>query len=285
MSRLVYLTLLVAIYSAASGLAFGDPPQEYRFTYRPLAVGDQVHETVRYTIDMKTIRSQAGEVIDVNDQMAVRDEQAVVVRLQAGPGETARVRLTYEQSQQTTQPRVGAVQASDRPVAGKTYIVARKGDELAIADEQGQAPPDEEREIVSRTLDNLGKPHPLGVFFNGRTMTVGQRVELPADYAAKLLSAWDPALASEPLEVILMGTERVDGQLCALLHTLPAAAGRRSPIDGKFLVELATCRPAVVELRGPVNSTERRGATGVEFDIRRKGKLQVAAHVVHTRAK
>ncbi len=84
--------------------------------------------------------------------------------------------------------------------------------------------------------------------------------------------------------MMLMGTERVDGQLCALLHTPPAAAGKRNPVDCKFVIELATCRPALVELRGPVNSSERHGTPGEEFDVRRKGKLHVAVHVAHAPA-
>jgi hypothetical protein len=284
MSRFTFAVVLAVLLCQARGLA-GAPPQQYRFTYRPLAVGDTAHETSRFTIDLKTVRSQDGQVIDVNDQVAVREERSLVVRLTPTSGQSAKVRLTYEQSQQTTQPRAGSVQSSERPVAGKTYLAARQGRDLLIADEQGQAPPDDEREIVSRTLENLGKPNPLGVFFNGRSMTVGERVQLPAEYAQKLLAAWDPALAKEPLEVILMGTERVDGELCALLHTPPGGAGgRRSPVDGKFLIELATCRPAVVELRGPVNTSERLGSPGEEFDVRRKGKLQVAVHVEHERA-
>ncbi|HVU90114.1 MAG TPA: hypothetical protein VHD36_22475 [Pirellulales bacterium] len=284
MSRLAYLATFV-VWLGPIEAGSGAPPQEYRFTYRPLAVGDAAHETLRFTIDLKTVRSQGGEVVDVNDQAAVREEQSLVVRLDPDPGQSAKVRLTYEQSQQSTQPRSGTVQSSDRPVAGKTYLAARQGEDLLIADERGLAPPDEEREIVARTLESLGKPNPLGVFFNGRSMRVGERVQLPADYTQKLLAAWDPAFSKEPLEVMLMGTERVDGQLCALLHTPPAAAGgRRNPVEGKFLIELATCRPAVVELRGPVNSSEQRGEPGQEFDVRRKGKLQVAVHVEHRRA-
>lgn len=285
MSRFSFLcTLAAAIFVSHTTAAQAAPPDEFRFTYRPLAVGDEAHETVRYAIDLKTVRSQDGQVIDFNEQTAVRDEQSLVLRLKPDAGQSAKVRLTYEQSQQTTQPRAGAEQSTDRPVAGKSYIGARQGEELLITDEQGVEPPEEEREIVARTLENLGRPNPLGVFFNGRSMKIGQRVQLPADYSEKLLKAWDPALAKEPLEVMLMGTERVDGQLCALLHTPPAASGKRNPVDCKFVIELATCRPALVELRGPVNSSEQHGAPGEEFDVRRKGKLQIAVHVAHTRA-
>jgi hypothetical protein len=86
-----------------------------------------------------------------------------------------------------------------------------------------------------------------------------------------------------------MGTEHVDGRECALLHTPPSGSAepavRRAPVDGKFLVELATCRVALVELRGPISSSERRGQPGGEFDVRRRGKLQVAVHIEHDRAK
>ena len=104
-----------------------------------------------------------------------------------------------------------------------------------------------------------------------------------------MLAGWDESLAKLPLDVMLVGTERVDGALCALLHTLPPDTGtpqaRRAPVDGKFLVEIDTCRVALVELRGPIATNEKRSAPGQEFDRRRKGKMQVAVHVEHHRAR
>jgi hypothetical protein len=283
--RSILVSVVVAAFCCLATIAEAAPEQECRFTYRPLAVGDQAHETHRFTLDLKTIRSQNGQVVDVADHAAVRSETSLVLRLPTGQGETAKVRITYESSEQTSQSRVTAPQQTDRPVAGKTYIGIRRGEDLVITDEAGNEPPDDERDIVARSLDSLGKPNPLGTFFHGRTLQLGQRVQLPAEYTKKLLAGWDESLADRPLEVILMGTERVDGKLCALLHTPPAAGGQKSPVDGKFLIELETCRVAKVDLRGPVASQERLGAPGEEFDVRRKGKLQVALHVEHLRAR
>jgi len=260
------------------------PARECQFTYRPLAVGDEAHETLRCAIELKTIRAVDGQVIDVGDQAAVRDEETLVTRLPTAPGQSAKARLTYEVSEQTSRSRLLDPQQTERPVAGKTYIVARQGSDLVIADEQGAEPPDEERQIVARTLDSLGKPNPLGKFFDGRSIALGELVELPPEFTEKLLSGWDESLAKLPLEVILMGTERIDGQLCAMFHT-PPGAGKRNPVEGKMLIELATCRLAFLELRGPVARTERRGAPGEEFDVRHKGKLQIATHIEHRRVK
>jgi hypothetical protein len=277
---------LVGAFSEAAGSA--ETPRECCFTYRPLAVGDEARETVDFALTLKTIRSQAGQVIDMADQAVERNERSHVVRLPAGPGQTAKARITYESARQTSQVRGGTPAETERPVAGRTYIAARQGDDLVISDEQGQEPPEEELTIVARSMAGLGRPSPLGLFFDGRAVAMGQSVRLPAEFTAELLAGWDEALARLPLDVILMGVEHVDGQLCALLHTPPSGTSetgtRRAPVEGKFLVELATCRVALVELRGPINASERRGQPGSEFDVRRRGKLQVAVHVEHQRA-
>jgi hypothetical protein len=243
--------------------AQAEAPRQCQFTYRPLGVGDQARETIRFALSLKTIRSQDGQVVDMADQAVERDEHSLVVRLPAQPGQAAKARITYEMSHQTVQARGGASNESERPVAGKSYVVARVGEELVITDPHGETPPDAELSIVERTMDGLGRPSPLGVFFDGRTVAIGQRVRLPAQFTEKLLAGWDESQARLPLDVVLMGTEHVDGQLCALFHTPPSAAAepgaRRAPVDGKFLIELATCRVALVELRGPISTSERRG--------------------------
>ena len=52
MSRLCSLLALAAMLSACHATAAQPaPPRNTGFTYRPLVVGDQAHETVRYVID------------------------------------------------------------------------------------------------------------------------------------------------------------------------------------------------------------------------------------------
>ncbi|MBI2826174.1 MAG: hypothetical protein HYX69_15955 [Planctomycetia bacterium] len=271
----------------ASPTASAAAPEQYRFTYRPLDVGDQATDTIRFALDLKTILSQRGELINATDQTVERKEHVVVARLPAGAGESAKARVKFETSEQTTTDRGGGVHGQERPVASKTYVAVRRREELIVTDEQGNTPPEDELKIVARTMDGLGKPNPLGAFFDRKTVAIGQSVRLPLEFTQTLLSGWDEDLARLPLDVVLMGTQRVDGQLCALFHTPPAAAGAsgagRPPIQGKFLIEIETCRAALVELSGPVATNEKRGTGADEFDVRRKGKLQVAVHVTHKR--
>ncbi|HEY1601435.1 MAG TPA: hypothetical protein VGG64_17670 [Pirellulales bacterium] len=264
-------------------------PPAFRFTYRPLDVGDEAQEATHFVLDLKTVRLHDGQVVDIADQVIERDEESHVVRLPPGSGQSAKAKVTYQASRQTAKGRRGVAAAeSDRPVAGKTYFVARKGEDLQIVDEQGASPPNDEHEIVARAMDGLGRKSPLGTFLNGRTVKIGDTIRLPAEFTHKMLAGWDESLAALPLDVIFMGTQHVDGQRCALLHTPPASTAKpgteRAPVEGKLLIEFDTCRLAVMELRGPVAATERQGQPGEEFDVRRKGKLQVAVHVEHHRA-
>jgi len=274
---------------ALPSTAFAAPRQQCHFKYQPLQAGDRAIETFHLSLDFKTVLLQDGQVMGIIDQTVDRDEHSTVLRLEAARGQSARAQISYDTSRQTVvHGRGGEATSANRPVAGKTYVVARAGEKLLITDPTGSSPPEEEQAMVARTMDALGKPNPFGVLLDGRTITFGEIVRLPADYTEKLLAGFDDSLAGMPVEVMLMGTEQVDGKVCSLLHTPPPGAGdshaKRAPIDGKFLVELDTCRVAVIELRGPISATERRGAPGQEFDRRRKGKLQVSVHIQHERA-
>lgn len=283
--------------------------EQYKFTYKPLDVGDQASESSEFALDLKTTVAQGHEVINVAAQKADRNERIVAERLPVAKGQTAKARIKYESSEQVTTDRTGAAHGAERPVAGKTYIATREGDALVIADEQGAAPPEEEFKIVSRAADGLGRPNPIGEMLNGKTVAIGERISLPQEYCRQMLSGWDETLADAPIEVMLMGTQRIDGKQCAVFHTVPEGLIQKSnvvrtsatsssdgpelkmppppaatAIQGKFLVEFDTCRLAVIELDGPVNRVEVKGRTGREFEVRRKGKLHVAVHTTHSRA-
>ena len=263
-------------------------PQAFRFTYQPLTVGDQAQEGTRFVLDLKTVRLLDGQIIDIADQVIERTEESHVVRLPPGPGQSAKAQVTYQASRQTAKGRRGVAAAeSDRPVAGKTYLVARQGEELLIVDEQGTAPPDEEKAIVARAMEGLGRTRPLAKFLDGRTIKVGETIRLPAEFTKKMLAGWDESMAGLPIDVILMGTEHVDGQRwrfctrCLLPRPSRASSGHRSKASSS-----SSSTPAGWPLwncAAPVAATERHGEPGEEFDVRRKGKLQVAVHVEHER--
>jgi hypothetical protein len=305
--RLRFLWMIAVCFSCAATSA--GAAEQFKFTYKPLEVGDQASETSEFALDLKTTVAQGHEVINVAAQKADRNERITAERLPAAKGQTAKARIKYESSEQVTTDRAGVTHGAERPVAGKTYIAAREGESLVVADEQGAAPPEEEFKIVARAADGLGKPNPIGEMLNGKTIAIGERISLPQDYCRQMLSGWDETLADAPIEVMLMGTQRVDGRQCAVFHTVPEGLSAKpnvvrtsatsatdgpelklpappatTPIQGKFLIEFDTCRLAVIELDGPVNRVENKGRPGREFEVRRKGKLRVAVHVTHNRA-
>lgn len=271
------------------------PRAQYHFTYVPLKPGDRATEDFHFQLDVKTILSQESQVVGLVDQTVRHDEHSTVLRLPAQTGQTARAQITYDHSQQRVDIGRGeSSKTTNRPVDGKTYIAARIGDELVITDPRGTVPPEDELKLVTRSMDALGRPNTLGIFFGSRTITVGEIVRLPAEFADRLLGGFDASLAGTPLDVMLVGTERIDDKQCAVLRTPPAdmqrtspeakGAEKRVPIDAKLVVEIDTCRVAVLEISGPVSGTEQKGEPGQEFERRRKGKLHVTAHIQHERA-
>ena len=127
----------------------------------------------------------------------------------------------------------------------------------------------------------------MAKFLDGRTIKVGETIRLPAEFTKKMLAGWDESMAALPIDVILMGTEHVHGQVVHFCTRClpPRPTGRRASTDRRQVPHRARHLPAGhYGTRRPVAATERHGEPGEEFDVRRKGKLQVAVHVEHGRA-
>ena len=83
---------------------------------------------------------------------------------------------------------------SSQPVQGKTYICKRElgeNGELVVTDEAGNRPPTDEYEIVAQQMQMVGRPNPLAQFLAGRTIAVGEKVELPSAVASQVFNLGD----------------------------------------------------------------------------------------------
>jgi hypothetical protein len=174
--------------------------------------------------------------------------------------------------------------AVPQPVQGKTYICRRepgeKG-ELVVTDLKGERPPSDEYEIVSQQMQMVGRPNPLAEFLAGRTVSVGEKLEVPIDVAKQIFN-WGDSLGKVTkftLTLQKVQTEK-DVSSAVFLASVEAASSdstqMRLEIEGPLVVEPATCRVRQVSLMGPIGMSESRGTYSTAYQMIGTGRLNMS---------
>src|SRR5207244_3395062 len=81
-----------------------------------------------------------------------------------------------------------------QPVEGKAYMCRREpgaNGRLLITDLAGNRPPTDKYEIVSQQMQMVGRQNPLAQFLAGRTIAVGEKLELPNESASQVFNLGD----------------------------------------------------------------------------------------------
>lgn len=269
MDRLL-LTLLVSTLLAA-GVSAQPTPASYNrkagpaavgqitFATTPPVVGRQSTQEVAVELSLKTRTRRQREVLEEATASLTRRRQRVttVTGVQRGLPTAARVHYTVSQRAQNDDP------AESDAVAGKTYQCERRGKTLHVLNEQGEVPPPEEFEIVAENMALLGKPNPLAEFLAGKTVSVGQRVGVPAAVAQQLLGLDDQFGEVSRFDLILEAIGQAGGAKVArfaadLEATKHATSQMRLMIAGPLQIEAATCRVVSAELSGPIGMSQSR---------------------------
>ncbi len=259
----------------------------HHFTFRPPVVGQTAEQNVAFSLQLKATTIQGGATIDEIESKLTRHQTRSTTALATDDGRVTEARVTYRKAEQEVsgQRRGGeAVPAAraDQAVAGKTYVVARAkpSDALSVVDEKGHEPPREERDLVANSMDALGRPNVLGKFLDGRTLRVGQTVEMPRDAAGEMLG-FDKAVGNvTKFEMTLSRVANRGGSLCGEFDTRielqsPDAAGQSTRFHGRTIVDVATCRTIEAEFAGPVSFVENHGTAATGFQVLSVGALKV----------
>jgi hypothetical protein len=281
------LVVVVSAIASASSACFAR--DTYRFTARKPQVGDRSRQELRFLLDVKMTVSQSGQIVYTSDGNVERTQSRQVELLEAREGKVTKAKVTFDTSEQVTSQKDRPAATAQLAVAGKTYLAERVGEELVITDDQGNKPTDEELAIVAPGMEVLGRPNPLAAFFDGRSVEVGETVRLPNQVAKELFGSWDQLGEVSQLDMMLLGTQTVEGVKCALFHTKievkpPKSDGRALQIQGRFLIEIDSCRTAQVELSGPLTTSQVRGEGASQFTVKRRGSMEIAVQTRHDSA-
>lgn len=259
----------------------------HHFTFRAPAVGGATEQDVAFSLQLKATTVQGGATVDEIESKLTRRQTRTMTVLATEAGRVTKARVAFRVAEQEASGERRGGQSAPaakvaQAVAGKTYVVSRAKpqDELAIVDEQGRQPSDEERKIVANSMDSVGRDNVLGKFLDGRTVRVGQSVEMPRDAANKMLG-FDAAVGEVSKFVMTLSrVARRNGKLCAEFDTRielqsADAAGQSTRFRGRMVVETATCRSLAADFAGPVSFVENHGTAAAGFQVLSVGALQV----------
>lgn len=284
--------------------AFNQPPaagsvprQTVRFGRRAVRVGDQMEQTLGLEVRMSMIMRRANELVGKNQNVTRSSQRRVITTTAVEAGRVMAVTVNYPESTKQVigppDPVAPAVpNASNasvelppkaQPVQGKTYHCLREPGEngkLVVTDEAGNTPPSEEIEIVTQQMEMVGRENPFAGFLAGRSIAVGDKIELPKDLATQIFSLGDKFGEVTRFTLTLQKVQSEGGANCAVFQASVEAASNdssqmRMQLEGPLVVQVDSCRAVRISLVGPIGMSETRGSYSTAYQVIGTGRVQV----------
>lgn len=259
------------------------------FNHRPFAAGELSNQTVRCDLNLEMAIRQGEKTIDSSSQEVRRDQQRQIKIIEMGPKAPTKAIVTYKTSAVSVKQANAEPMNSSQPVSGKSYQVTRVGDELSITTLDGETPPANELALLKANLEAFGLPNPIATFFDGKTMHVGESVNLPIELAKELLGFQDGVGNVSSLKMKLSKLLNTKSGRLAVFDTQLAAKQNKDGVNitlqGQLAIEIDSCRTAVVNLSGPVSVDEVRGPKNGQFEVTSRGELKVAVRATYQNSK
>jgi hypothetical protein len=260
--------------------------QTIRFDRRPSQVGDEVEQTVSLQMRLNTSLRQGNELLEKSQTVVRSHQRRVVTTTEVAQDRVAAVSVRYlEATKEITANEAAAPSASiAQPVQGKKYLCRRDPADdakLIVTDPNGQSPPPEECEIVEQNLEMVGRPNPLAQFLAGRTVAVGETVELAKELAEQLFNLGNRFGEVTQFELVLEKVENIDDMPCAVFLARVEAASidssqMRMQLEGPLVMQIRSCRAVRLALTGPIGMSETRGSYSTIYQLLGTGQLKMS---------
>jgi hypothetical protein len=241
----------------ASHLTSAPVEQSIRFSLPTTVVGERVVQRVGMELHVHTAIKQSGKVAHEGDtNMRSRQEREIEV-LEIADGKAVRAAVKYRLSRNLSPENADPADEVAQPVEGKSYIITREGETLLVTDPDGAIPPRAEYDIVVNTMESFGQPNLLAEFLLPRELHIGDRLQVPADIAKKMMG-FDSFGEVQKFELFFQEVKDIDGKACAIfVADIVAQGNAQNPLNvqarGNVIVELATCRTLDAMLKGPLS--------------------------------
>ena len=164
--------------------------------------------------------------------------------------------------------------AVPNPCQGKTYIVKVNDGGPAVHYENGEKPPDEELGWVKEQFRSLGKEDSFESMLDGKTVKVGEKLDVSLDAAAELLDVKSAGLKIEKFNLTLKAAKPhavfdADIQMSQTLN------GPKMTINmtGQVVINPGNCWPVTVDIKGPLKLSGEQVQEGKRIDIKGAGTM------------
>lgn len=272
--------------------------QSVRFARQLARTGDQVEQTISIEMRLATSLRQGNQLIESNRTTTRTAQRRVITTTEIDAGRATAVLARYLEATRHTVASDGAhasaaavepAEPAAQPVQGKAYRCRREPGEdgtLIVTDAEGNIPPLNEYEIVAQNMEAVGQPNPLTEFLAGRTVAVGETIELPKDVADRLFGMGDRFGKVTRFDLTLQESRTEGGLPCAAFLARVEAASNNSSqmrlqVEGPLIVHIDTCRAVRTQLAGPIGLSETRGSYGHAYQLIGTGQLTMSIASVY----
>ncbi|MCK6527014.1 hypothetical protein L6R50_05435 [Myxococcota bacterium] len=267
------------------GLALAPPPAtgaEGRMARRPDRVGDSFVEDSELHMEISVTATVGGHEIMRQSLSSTETTRGRSVVLDAAGGRASRVRVTYDVARQAACSNGAAEQEAASPIQGRTYLVAREGGALVVADPEGKPVPGPEAEAVRGRNGGLGGPAPFQDVLAGMDFPPGERVVLPDAVARGVLDVYEEDAAVSDFGLVRTGSRREEGREIALFDASvrmsmrdPAGFGLDIDLLGKMEVYADDVRFGSIRMAGPVTVSGEAGQDGMTIRVEGSGSARL----------
>jgi hypothetical protein len=268
--------------SLVSDINKGHTGQSVRFGRHTAHVGDRVEQEIALAMRLATSLRQGNRLVEQKQTTMRTSQHRIVTTTEVSAGRATSVVVEYlSASSQTSvgdassaglsdSTAAGSARTTEQPVHGKTYRCRREGEKdgkLLVTDRSGNAPPQDEYEIVSQNMEMIGRANPLAEFLAERKIALGETLKLPQEAADRLFNLGDRFGSVNRFELTLRRTLVDGGTPCAEFWARVDAASNdssqmRLQVEGPLVIQIDTCRAVRSELSGPIGLSESRGSYG-----------------------
>jgi hypothetical protein len=254
--------------------------QEVTFSQATPTLGDARVETKRVENQFELRISRGGQVLQT--QAAAETEVGKTraeVRGVDQDGLANRVALVVEERIKTMKSQ-GMVQEVESPLSGESYVGQRGADGTWSVLREGEPAPEDEAALAQSELEGLRQAGGLGRFLVGKTVKVGEVLQLkPAD-AARILRL-EGGVTVQRFTMTLKSTQTGPGfevavfEVKAVLQTSQQGIQMEFTLAGSQTVGVETLWPVSLSLKGPIAISGGNPAQGMEVAGEGTMKLEI----------
>lgn len=257
------IALLSAIFSV-SGFGFQAlgvaAENAVEFNYRLPQVGGKSVYDVQFDVDVEATIQRNGQTPSKVRQTLKKNQTREITILKTIADRASKIQIHFLTAREAIARGNDAPSEQTQAIEGKHYLVERVGAGLVITDPQGNAVSDNEKILVAMSTESVGRRNQLARFLHGRSVQIGETLELPKETAAELLGMSQSRGDAQNVAITLAKSSRTDGMHLAEFVTLigvKMASGASMNIEGKMVIDADTCRMVSAEFTGPISDHSR----------------------------